>query len=179
MVEASYPRASRTYFAYEDASVQDIKACARAAALRAIPRKSLADILSLKSRLQAFGLKLVARALVGEKAHEGMDIGTVHMAHWVPFENNHIGFFTIFDGDFKKYIQDFAKEISVAFDTIFPHVSRAANPSGEERPGLLSVGIGQQPATHRVLQRLSRRLGSRHSSSAGRSPGTATIGQAR
>ena len=41
------------------------------------------------------------------------------------FENNHLGFFTIFDGDFEKYIQDFAEKTSFAFDAIFPHVDGA------------------------------------------------------
>ena len=51
---------------------------------------------------------------------------------------NHIGFFTIFDGDFAKYIQDFADKNSLVFDTVFPHVDwRAANPGGKERPGVL------------------------------------------
>ena len=116
-------------------------------------------------------MKLVAKALVGEKGHEGSDaIGTLHVAHFVPFEKNHLGFFTIFDGDFEKYIQDFADKTSFIFDTLFPHCRwRAANPSSQERPGVLSVGIGQQLSAHRVLQRLSRPLGSRHSSPAGRS----------
>ena len=52
-------------------------------------------------------------------------IGTVHVAHWVPFENDHIGFWTVYDGDMEKYIQDFAKEISVVFDSLFPHVEGA------------------------------------------------------
>ena len=58
-----------------------------------------------------------------EKGHKAIDvIGTLHFSHWVPFENNHLGFFTIFDGDFEKYIQDFADKTSFAFDTIFPHI---------------------------------------------------------
>ncbi len=40
----------------------------------------------------------------------------------MPFENNRLGFFTIFDGDFAKYIQDFAEKTSFAFDAVFPHV---------------------------------------------------------
>ena len=40
----------------------------------------------------------------------------------MPFENNHLGFFTIFDGDFEKYIQDFADKTSFTFDTLFPHI---------------------------------------------------------
>ncbi len=38
------------------------------------------------------------------------------------FEDNHLGFFTIFDGDFAKYIQDFAEKNSLVFDTLFPHI---------------------------------------------------------
>ena len=61
--------------------------------------------------------------MVGEKGHKASDaIGTLHVAHWVPFEKNHLGFFTIFDGDFAKYIQDFADKNSFIFDTLFPHV---------------------------------------------------------
>ena len=57
------------------------------------------------------------------RAQKALDsVGTVHFSDWVPFENNHMGFFTIFDGDFEKYIQDFADKTSVVFDTLFPHV---------------------------------------------------------
>ena len=68
-------------------------------------------------------MKLDAKDLVGEKGHEASDaIGTLHFAHCVPFENNHLGFFTIFDGDIEKYFQDFADKTSFIFDTLFPHV---------------------------------------------------------
>ena len=43
----------------------------------------------------------------------------------MPFEHNYIGFFTIFDGDFAKYIQDFAEKTSFVFDALFPHVDGA------------------------------------------------------
>ncbi len=33
-----------------------------------------------------------------------------------------LGFFTIYDGSFEKYIQDFAEKISPVFDAVFPHV---------------------------------------------------------
>jgi hypothetical protein len=113
-----------TYFAYEDASVQDIKAAARAASFTGNTSQSpLLTYWTFKSRLRAFALKLVGGALVGEKSKEGSDaIGTLHLAHFVPFENNHIGFFTIFDGDLAKYIQDFADKNSLVFDTVFPHI---------------------------------------------------------
>jgi hypothetical protein len=112
------------YFAYEDASVQDIKAAARAAGFTGnTPQSALLTYWTFKSRLRAFAMKLVAGVLVGEKGHQGSDaIGTLHVAHFVPFEGNHLGFFTIFDGDFAKYIQDFAEKNSLIFDTLFPHI---------------------------------------------------------
>ncbi|MGB8878514.1 MAG: hypothetical protein WCD11_19480 [Solirubrobacteraceae bacterium] len=116
-----------TYFAFEDASVQDIKACARAAGFTGTTSQNpLLTYMTFKSHLRATALRLVGPALVEKKGREGMEtIGTVHVAHWVPFENDHIGFWTVYDGDMEKYIQDFAKEISVVFDSIFPHVEGA------------------------------------------------------
>ena len=129
----------------------------------------LLTYMSIKSRLQGFALKLATRSIKDEGKEASDSLGTLHFSDWVPFEHNHLGFFTIFDGDFAKYIQDFADKTSMVFDAVFPHVDgRAANPSSEERPGVLSVGIGGQPSAHRVLQRLSGTRGSRHPSPAGR-----------
>ena len=116
-----------SYFAFEDASVQDIKASARAAAFTGTTSQNpLLTYMTFKSHLRATALKLIGPALVEKKGQEGMEtIGTVHVAHWVPFENDHIGFWTVYDGDMEKYIEDFAKEISVVFDSIFPHVEGA------------------------------------------------------
>ena len=64
--------------------------------------------------------------MVGEQGKEASDsLGTLHFSHWVPFEDNHLAFFTIFDGDFEKYIQDFADKTSFVFDALFPHVDGA------------------------------------------------------
>ena len=115
-----------TYFAYEDASVQDIKACARAAGFTGhTSQRPLLTYMSIKSRLQGFALKLVARS-VRDEGHEGSDsVGTLHFAHLVPFEHNHLGFFTVFDGSIEKYFQDFAEKTSSVFDALFPHVQGA------------------------------------------------------
>ena len=115
-----------TYFAYEDASVQDIKACARAAGFTGnTPQNPLLTYLSIKSRVQGFALKLAAMS-IRDEGHDGSDaVGTLHFAHWVPFEHNHLGFFTIYDGSLEKYIQDFAERLSTVFDAVFPHVSGA------------------------------------------------------
>ena len=79
--------------------------------------------MSFKSRVQSFAVKLVAEALIADKGHKASDsIGTLHVAHFVPFEHNHIGFFTVFDGDMEKYFQDFADKTSFVFDALFPRV---------------------------------------------------------
>ena len=113
-----------TYFAYGDASVQDIKECARAAGFTGnTSQGTLLTYMSFKSRVQSFAVKLVAGALVGDKGHKASDsIGTLHVAHWVSFEHNHIGFFTVFDGDMEKYFQDFADKTSFVFNALFPRV---------------------------------------------------------
>ena len=113
-----------TYFAYDDASVQEIKAAARAAGFAGnTSQNPLLTYMAFKSRLQGFVLKLVGPTMIGEKGHKASNsIGTLHVAHFVPFEGNHLGFFTIYDGDFEKYIQDFADKNSLVFDTLFPNV---------------------------------------------------------
>ena len=139
------------------------------------PAGALLTYMAFKSRLRGFVLKLVGKAVVGEKGHRASDaIGTLHVAHFVPFEKNHLGFFTIFDGDFAKYHPGLRRQERAHFRHALSTCRwRAANPGRQERPGVLSVGTGQQPSAHRVLQRVSRPLGSRHSSPAGRSQVTA------
>ncbi len=112
-----------TYFAL-DASVQDIKAAARAAGFTGnTSQNTLLTYMAFKSRVQGFVVKLVGPVLLGEKGHKASDsIGTLHVAHFVPFENNHLGFFTIYDGSVEKYFQDFAEKTSFTFDTLFPNV---------------------------------------------------------
>ena len=147
-------------------------------ASRAIPRRApLLTYMSIKSRVQGFALKLVGKPLVGKKGHEGLDtVGTVHFSDWVPFENNHLGFFTIFDGDFREVHPGLRRgDLGRLRCCLSTCRWRAANPGREERPGVLSVGIGKQPSAHRVLQRLSRPRGSRRQSPAGRLS-QATIG---
>jgi hypothetical protein len=61
-----------TYFASDDASVQDIKACAGAAGFTGdASQGTLLTYMAFKSRLQAFAVKLVGGALVGDKGHKG------------------------------------------------------------------------------------------------------------
>ena len=113
-----------TYFAYEDASVQDILASARAAGFTgSATQGALLTYMTFKSRFQAFATKMVGRAVIGDKGHEASDsVGTLHFSDFVSFENNHVGFFTIYDGDMEKYFQDFTDKVAFVFDSLFPHV---------------------------------------------------------
>ena len=42
-------------------------------------------------------------------------LGRCTVAYYVPFENHHLGFFTIYDGYFEQYIQDFADKTRAHF----------------------------------------------------------------
>jgi hypothetical protein len=111
-----------TYFAYEDASVQDIKACARSAGFTGTTSQdTLLLFMSIKPEQ---GLALLEEAEATREQGYAMSdaVGTLHFSDWVLFEDNHLGFFTIYDGDFEKYIQYFAEKTSLAFNTIFPHI---------------------------------------------------------
>ena len=110
------------YFAY-DASVQDIKKCARERGFTGNTLQSpLLVLWTIKSRLQGVAMKFDTRD-IAQGGHEASDsIGTLHVAHFVPFGKEQLAFFTIFDGDMKKYFQDFAEKTTFVFDSIFPHV---------------------------------------------------------
>ena len=106
-------------------SVQDIKSCARAAGFTGSSEQHpLLLSLPIKSSPKAFILEeLVLRATRG-KMNEGADsVGTLHFAHFVPLPDNHLAFFTIFDGSFRKYIEDFTEKLGPVFDTLFEFVS--------------------------------------------------------
>ena len=115
-----------TWFAYEDATVQDIKESARAAGFTGdTGQHTLLTYMSVKSRLQGFALRLVARSVRDDSYAASDSIGTLHVAHFVPFEHNHLGFFTVYDGSFETYIQDFADKTAFMFDALFKHVEGA------------------------------------------------------
>ncbi len=111
-----------TYFAYEDATVQDIKACARAAGFTGnTSQDTLLTYMSIKSG-HSLALMEAAEA-VRDEAYAATDaVGTLHFSDWVFFEDEHLGFFTIYDGAWDKYIQDFAEKLTIAFDAVFPHI---------------------------------------------------------
>ena len=115
-----------TWFAYDEASVQDIKAAAQAAAFTGnTEQHTLLTYMTVKSRVQGFALKLAARSIRDESYAASTAIGTLHLAHFVPFEHNHLAFFTVYDGDFKKSIHDFAEKTATMFNALFKHVQGA------------------------------------------------------
>jgi hypothetical protein len=108
------------YTAYPDVTVKEIKALASAAGVTgAGEQRPFLVILPIKSRLAFIEVQLLLRAR-GRGTTKDLDkVGTPHFAQFVPLEDNQIGFFTVYDGSFDKYIADFTRNIGEVFDLIF------------------------------------------------------------
>jgi len=76
-------------------------------------------ILPIKSTLHVIAVKLILRARGRGTTKDLNKVGTPHFAQFVPLEDNQLGFFTVYDGSFDKYIADFTKNIGEVFDLIF------------------------------------------------------------
>ena len=62
----------------------------------------------------------------------------------MPLADTHLGFFTVFDGTFEKYIGDFTEKIGPVFDLMFKYVS--------DLPPTPVARINENaPATHRKI----------------------------
>ncbi len=118
------PRPLVEYVAFEGASVQDIKSAAAAAGFKGTGEQHpLLLSMPLKSAVKAFILEeVVLRASIGKMAKGADSVGTLHFAFFVPLADKHLGFFTVFDGTFDKYIDDFAEKIGPTFDLMFEYV---------------------------------------------------------
>jgi len=108
------------YTAYPDVTAKRIKALASAADVSGAGELNpFLVILPIKSRLAFLEVQLLLRAR-GHGTTKDLDsVGTPHFAQFVPLEDNQIGFFTVYDGSFDKYIADFTKNIGQVFDLIF------------------------------------------------------------
>jgi len=117
------------YSAYPDVTAKEIKALAAAADVVGAGELNLfLVILPMKSRLADIETQLILRAR-GHGTTKDLDkVGTPHFAQFVPLEDNQIGFFTVYDGDFDKYISDFTKNIGPVFDLLFKF-TKGAPPS--------------------------------------------------
>jgi hypothetical protein len=108
------------YTAYPNVTAKEIKALASAADVRGSSElHPFLVILPIKSSLHFIAVQLILRAR-GRGTTKDLDkVGTPHFAQFVPLEDNQIGFFTVYDGSFDKYIADFTKNIGEVFDLIF------------------------------------------------------------
>jgi hypothetical protein len=109
-----------TYTAYPEVTAKEIKALASAADVAAGgEQRPFLVILPIKSRLAFAEVKLLLLAR-GRGTTKDLDkVGTPHFAQFVPLEDDQLGFFTVYDGNFETYIADFTKNIGQVFDLIF------------------------------------------------------------
>jgi hypothetical protein len=108
------------YTAYPGVTAREIKALASSADVKGSGvLNPFLVILPIKSKLAFIEVKLILR-IRGSGTTKDLDkVGTPHFAQFVPLEDNQIGFFTVYDGSFDKYIADFTKNIGPVFDLIF------------------------------------------------------------
>ena len=117
-------------------SVQEIRSRAAAAGITSdeggVEQHPLLVVMPIKSRLAMAALRMGVQVLHRYISKGGDDVGTVHFAHLVSLENNQLGFFTVYDGDFEKYHAGFCREA---------------------RAGLrLDIQVHRRPATHADCQ---------------------------
>jgi hypothetical protein len=83
-------------------------------------------IMPIKSRLQVAELDAIIRVTTASSIRQADAVGTLHFARWINLhDHNQVAFFSEFDGDLRKYIQDFADFMGPNFDLLFKHVVNA------------------------------------------------------
>jgi hypothetical protein len=114
------------YTAYPSASAKEVKAMAAAADITGAGElHPFLLILPIKSYFHFLAVKLILIAR-GKGTTKDLDkVGTPHFAQFIPLEDNQVGFFTVYDGSFDKYIADFTKNIGEVFDLIFKFTKNA------------------------------------------------------
>jgi hypothetical protein len=117
------------YSAYPTLTVKEIKALASEAGVSGAGElRPFLVILPAKSRISYFEIQLLLRARGRGITNDLDKVGTPHFAQFVPLEDNQIGFFTVYDGNFDTYIADFTKNIGQVFDLLFKF-TKGAPPS--------------------------------------------------
>jgi hypothetical protein len=113
-------RAATLFSAYPDVTVKEIKALASAAGVTGAGQQlPFLLILPIKSKLAYIEVELLLHARSRRTQKDLAMVGTPHFAQFVPLGNNEVGFFTVYDGSFDKYIADFTKYIGPVFDLVF------------------------------------------------------------
>jgi hypothetical protein len=117
------------YTAYPGVTAKEIKALASAADIAGAGElRPFLVVLPMKSKIAFVEVELILRAR-GHGTTKDLDkVGTPHFAQFVPLEDNQVGFFTVYDGSFDKYIADFTKNIGQVFDLLFKF-TKGAPPS--------------------------------------------------
>ena len=120
---ARYVKAFTGYVTAPGVTVQKIKSAATTAGIEldaeSATQLPLLVIMPMKSRVSVMAVSGALKVLRSYLKNGGDSVGTVHFAHLVALPGNHIGFFTIYDGPFDKYTQDFADKLGPAFDLMF------------------------------------------------------------
>ena len=117
------------YTAYPGVTAEEIKALASAADVEGTGElHPFLVILPMKSKLAFIEVELILRARGSGTTKDLDKVGTPHFAQFVKLEDNQIGFFTVYDGSFDKYIADFTKNIGPIFDLLFKF-TKGAPPS--------------------------------------------------
>ena len=117
------------YTAYPDVTVKEIKALASAADINGAGElHPFLVVLPMKSKLAFIEVELILRARGSGTTKDLDKVGTPHFAQFVKLEDHQIGFFTVYDGSFDKYIADFTKNIGPIFDLLFKF-TKGAPPS--------------------------------------------------
>jgi hypothetical protein len=110
------------YTAYSGRTAKEIKALAAAADVKgAGERNAFLVILPSRSRIASIEMQTLLRTMgmIGKVRRDLDKVGTPHFAQFVPLEDRQLGFFTVYDGSFETYIDDFTRNIGEVFDVIF------------------------------------------------------------
>jgi hypothetical protein len=80
-------------------------------------------ILPVRSWLDLKELSVVSQFKEREMVDARETLCTLHFARFVELhDHNQIGYFTVFDGDFRTYFGDFIQYVGPVFDALFKHV---------------------------------------------------------
>jgi hypothetical protein len=86
-------------------------------------QSSLNLILPIKSWLEFKESSAVIHFKKREITEAREAIGSLHFARFVELhDHNQLGYFTVFDGDFRDYFRDFINDIGPVFDSLIKHV---------------------------------------------------------
>lgn len=113
-------QAATLFSAYPEVTAKEIKDLAAAAGVAGAAKQlPFLVILPIKSRLAYIEVELLLSARAHQTQRDLATVGTPHFAQFVPLGSNRVGFFTVYDGSFDKYIDDFTKYIGPVFDLVF------------------------------------------------------------